>query len=134
MNAALCDVLSLKYDLGARTRKAYAEGNKDALKAISEDYALTVKKLEIFHEKFSYLWSKENKPHGFEVQDLRIGGLIMRLNSCKKRIDTYIAGDISTIEELNDNILDWFGGVENYDQSNYPVRNQWSYIASPSVI
>ena len=39
-----------------------------ALKEASE----TEKRLEIFYKNFKDMWFRENKPHGWEVQDIRI--------------------------------------------------------------
>ena len=56
--------------------------------------------LEIFHEKFYALWEKENKPFGWEIHDVRIGGLIRRIKTCKEKIKKYLIGEIIEIEEL----------------------------------
>ena len=133
-NAALCDVLALKYDLGARARKAYGANDKEALARVCADCGEIARRLEVLHEKLSVLWHRENKPHGFEVQDLRLGGLMLRMRSCEKRLSAYLNGEIDSIPELEDKILDWFGGGEKFDETSYPRRNSWTYIASPSVI
>ena len=48
---------------------------------------------------------KENKPFGFEVQDIRIGGLIQRLKTAEKRIGEYINGESDCIPELEETRL-----------------------------
>ena len=90
--------------------------------------------LFIFHEKFYFLWHKENKPHGFEVHDLRIGGRIMRLKTCQTRIHAYPNGEPDDIPELNEEILDWFGGNTNIPKDKYATRNNWRFIASAGII
>jgi hypothetical protein len=134
MNAALCDVLAIKYDLGARVRAAYQKNERDELAKIAEEFRTAEELLEVFHDKFSILWHKENKPHGFEVQDQRIGGLIMRLKSCRKRLVAYLEGKESTLPELEEQILDWFGGKTDFRTTEYPARNVWTYIVSPSAV
>ena len=134
MSAALCDVLAIKYDLGARTRESYRKGSREELAVIAEEYLTAQDKLKLFHEKLSLLWHKENKPHGFEVQDQRIGGLIMRLKSCRKRIIAYLSGELNSIPELEEEILDWFGNGKEYKENAYPARNNWTYIVSPNVV
>ena len=47
----------------------------------------------------------EKKPFGFEVQDIRLGGVIQRLKHCKKTIEKYLAGEIDKIDELEQEIL-----------------------------
>lgn len=103
---ALCDVLYIKCDLGYRTRKLYKENDKEKLKDLILEYKLLSKKLNIFYEKFKTLWFKENKPHGFDIQDIRLGGLKQRVISCENRIKDYIDGKINVIEELEEELID----------------------------
>ena len=134
MNAALCDVLAIKYDLGMRIRKAYKVGDKNALAEIAEECSELLGRLDVFYDKFSALWYRENKPHGFEVQDQRIGGLILRIKACRKRILAYVSGDIDSLSELESEVLDWFGNGAEYDNDTYPTVNNWSKIVSASVV
>ena len=54
------------------------------------------------HEKQCFI---DNKCSGFDVQDLRIGGLIRRTNSARKRILNYVNGKIDKIEELDEQLI-----------------------------
>lgn len=103
---SLCNVLAIKNDLGIRTRKAYKDRDKAALKTLIEDYTETENALKVFYENFRKQWHRENKPFGFEVQDARIGGLMQRTQSCRRRLEAYIAGETDCIEELEETILD----------------------------
>jgi len=104
--AKLCDVLSIKYELGLRTRTAYEAGDKAELKALAEnEYARVVKLLEIFLSSFERQWMKDNKPHGFDVQDMRLGGLIRRTKACRQRILDYVSGKLDRIDELEEPLL-----------------------------
>lgn len=102
----LCNVLSLKYELGVTTRKAYISGNKNELLTITADYDRLVELLESFYESFRRMWFIENKPHGIDCQDARIGGLILRVKNCKRRIEEYLNGEIDNIVELEEPVLD----------------------------
>lgn len=102
----LARVLSVKSTLGVRTRKAYLEGDKDALKDIISDYDATIENLKEYYKAFQNRWYNESKPHGFEVQDIRVGGLIQRLSSCKKRLGQFLAGEITEIPELHEPVLE----------------------------
>ena len=53
---------------------------------------------DAFYYAFRRQWMKENKPQGFDVQDIRIGALLLRLRHCRERLEDYAAGRISTIE------------------------------------
>ena len=131
--AALCELLSVKYDLGARTREAYAKGDKNALSSLLCDYDKASELLEVFYKKFRTLWFCENKPHGFDTQEIRIGALMLRLRSSKERIEAYINGEIDRIEELEEKLLDPDGGGEEL-QKKLPLINSWGRNASVNVI
>ncbi len=101
----LSEILALKVNLGNDTRKAYKENNLDLFKTLVEKYDTLLEKLKEFHEIYRYQWFVENKPHGFDVTDIRIGGLIQRILSSKKRICEYLSGEITQIPELDEVIL-----------------------------
>ena len=99
--AKLADVLEIKYDLGVRTRAAYLAGDKQALRALAtEDYVEVLKRIKRFYAAFEKRWNRENRPTGFDVQDIRIGGLIARIDSCRRRLTEYVNGKIAQIPEL----------------------------------
>ena len=106
----LARVLSTKATLGIRTRKAYLENDKESLKTIIEDYGKTIESLKEYYEAFQNRWYSESKPHGFEVQDIRVGGLIQRVSSCKERLEQYVSGAISEIPELHEPVLEGANG------------------------
>lgn len=105
--ASLCSVLEIKATLGVRTRHAYVQQDKNALGVLVEEYRELVKRLEDFHLKFYQLWHKDRKPQGWEISDARIGGCIQRIKTCAMKIVSYLNGELSTIEELDDEILDY---------------------------
>ncbi|WP_141502080.1 beta-N-acetylhexosaminidase [Paenibacillus luteus] len=103
LHASLSDVLRLKADLGLRLRKAYKEGDRIVLAQIAEDLLpellLNVEALRISHRK---QWMKTNKPQGWEILDIRYGGLLARLESAQARIVDFLEGTIIQIEELEE--------------------------------
>lgn len=103
--ASLCSVLEIKHELGVKTREAYKSGDKNAILSLVNDYTEVGQRVKKFHRDLLNQWSKDNKPYGFEVQDARLGGLIMRLDSCKRRLLDFANGKISKIEELDEEIL-----------------------------
>ena len=104
--AKLCDVLAIKYALGYKTRKAYEAGDKEALRSLAEnEYKEVQKRVRLFHAAFEKQWFTDNKTCGFDVQDLRIGGLLQRTESCRKRLLDYVNGKIPAIEELEEKLL-----------------------------
>jgi hypothetical protein len=131
--AALCRCLAIKYDLGVRTRKAYQEEGKQALLSVASDYEKLLSAFDVFYDKFQTLWFTENKPHGFDVQDLRLGGLKQRLISCHKRLLAYCKGEIENIPELEETLLlGEFG--DRIGTEGECVYNHWSRNATVNVL
>lgn len=131
---ALCDFLSIKYDLGWRTYCTYKKGDKTEWEKLLADYALAVEKLDVFFDKFRIVWFTENKPHGFEVQEQRIGGLRFRLQRVKTRLEEYLAGKADTIPELEEPRLDYYGNEEREYIKKAPWSYQWNVTATPNIL
>ncbi len=108
MEAKLCDVLEIKYSLGKKLRIAYQNGDKKTLKKLYKSIKETKKRLQTFYYSFRNLWFKENKPHGFDVQDVHLGGAMRRIKSCRERLKCYLDGRIESIPELEEKLLDFY--------------------------
>ena len=132
--ANLCDVLSIKAQLGANTRRIYNSGDKQALLPLIADYKKTVKKLEKFYNSFRRQWYIENKGYGFDVQDIRIGGLIMRMKDCAARLQDLYDGKIDRIEELEEELLDNYFSMKDKFTATTGWRTSWSDTVTRSVI
>ncbi len=107
----LCSVLEIKSELGVRTHRAYHAKDKKALSALLKDYAEVEKRIGVFHTAFQTLWEKENKPQGWEVHDMRLGGLMRRVKTCRERLQKYLKGKIENIAELEEEILPYGDGT-----------------------
>lgn len=117
---ALCDVLSVKYTLGARARKAYRSGDRAELEKVLSDFAVAKEKLDDFRRAYYDEWFAEKKPEGYEVIDLRLGGLASRLETCGKRLSDYLSGKLARIEELENELLCCDGcGKDFYGQVGF---------------
>lgn len=129
----LAQVLSSKADLGVRIEKAYREKNTTALEIISntEIPALVFKlsELRLMREE---LWLQDAKPFGYELIDIRIGAVVTRLDSARRRIVSWLDGNVETLEELEHPRLPYFpvenpvGHAQNYSMS----ENRWNKIIS----
>ena len=125
--------MSIKYDLGLRTRKAYDEKNVDALKELVKDYGKAGNEIEKFYSSFRTQWLTDNKMNGFDVQDLRIGGLLMRIKTCRQRLIDYIDGEINKIEELEERLLDFNTGLTEFSQK-VVVLNDWKTNVTVNIL
>lgn len=130
---ALCEVLAVKYDFGVRVRTAYQSNNLNELAAIEKECGVLIKKTERFYDAFERQWMIENKPHGFDIQDLRIGGVIMRIKHLRKKLKAYLKGELRHIAELEENLLDAFGNGEDYRPDDGFCK-QWKDSATVNVI
>ncbi len=120
----LCEVMEIKHNLGCRTRKAYLEKDLDGLKKIIKDFETLEQRVVSFADVLQELWLTENKQQGFEIQDVRLGGLIQRLKTCRKRLESFLAGKIENISELEEKVVDYIDGSDNFtkhifDNSQY---------------
>ena len=124
--AKLCRALSLKANLCTLTRAAYQSKDKAALAEVIRRYDRTIRYVDDFTRAFRAQWFAENKPHGFDVQDIRLGGLKERLRSCRDRLKDYAEGRVDAIPELEEELLTYRSGP------NY--CNLWRFIATPNVL
>ena len=109
-------MLEIKADLGDRTRKAYESKDLQALQEIIKDYDRVEERLEVFYKAYRKQWYIENKGFGWEVQDMRLGGLKRRVRHCKERLMAYVAGEVEKIEELEEKRLDFLGNGEDFQK------------------
>ena len=120
----LCRLMALKYGFGVRLRKAYQEKDHRALIACMMECETIMEKMEDFYTAFEKQWHMENKPHGFDIQDLRLGGVMRRMEHVKRKISQYLHGMTDSIPELDETILpaetDWY--------------TNWEPAVSPNVI
>ena len=128
--ASLCRVLVRKSDFTVRLRRAYLAGDKKALAVLAEETDLIAKDLAVFHEQFRDQWNRENKPYGFAVQDLRLGGLKERLAATRGRIEEYLAGKVPNIPELEEPVLPY----DPRHEGDYMSVNNWRATVSSCVV
>lgn len=127
----LCKVLSRKCDLGIRLYDAYSKKDHETLATIAKDEIPTIMRdLEEFVVLFRRQWYKENKSFGFNIQEIRLGGLLMRLKSTKIRLESYLNAEISVIEELEQPALPAYAELDG----EYVRWTTWKEIVSAGVI
>lgn len=108
----LCAVLEQKGDLGLRITEAYRLKDLPTLRRIARqelpELIQCVCELRVAHRA---AWFSIYKPFGWEVLDIRYGGLLSRLDSVISRLSDYLEGNVSCIEELEEDRL-FFDGLE----------------------
>lgn len=128
---ALCEVMAVKYAIGIRTRNLYRAKDVKGLERLArKDYRLLIERLEAFYVCFRRAWHCEKKQNGFEVHDIRLGGLVQRVKNCRSMLLEYAAGRMDCIAQLEEEILD-VCGKENGTEKRCLYEN--NYLQSASV-
>lgn len=108
-HAAYSKVLSLRYDLGVKARKAYKNKDPETLRKVAEEFGGAINAMGEFINIFKKVFFSEMKGHGYCVFDMRFGGVLERWKTCRQRLNDYIEGNIEKIEELETDIIDFYG-------------------------
>ena len=123
--AALCEADELKSEIACNLRKAYLNGDKDgvgrALKLTEE----AIEKEEKFLRLLRTQWMKENKPFGFDVLTLRIGGQIYACKNAYERLRGYLSGEVDRLEELEEERLTYLKNVPDVWPKPNILANKW---------
>lgn len=130
----LCAVLELKSDLGLRLKQAYDCDDRAALRAIAdEQLPELVRRVRALRAAQRAHWMSTCKPFGWEVLDLRYGGLLARLESAAERLDDYLQGRITAIEELQPERLGFDGRERPQPGVSVGFCNQYTRIVTPGL-
>jgi hypothetical protein len=124
--SAYAKLVSVKYELGYWTRKYYLANDKEKLNALLSSYDMVVAFAEEFLDKFEEMWLTYYKPNGFEIQQIRLGGMIARVKGCCARLKKYLCGKIARIEELEEPLV-------SMDECEYGLPTWSSYKESSTV-
>ena len=130
----LADALSVKAPLGRKLYEAYGKKDRQALAALAEkEIPLAMEKIRAYRDSREALWNRESRIFGFEVLDIRIGGLLARLESAKKRVEAWVSGDVDSLPELEEPRLP-FRPVKEGEEHTLCACNSWKTIISASPI
>lgn len=130
----LADALSVKAPLGRKMHEAYEKKDRQALAALAEkEIPLAMEKIRVYRDRREALWNRESRIFGFEVLDIRIGGLLARLESAKKRVESWLNGEVDSLPELEEPRLP-FRPVKEGEEHTLCACNSWKTIISASPI
>lgn len=129
----LCAVLKQKSEIGLELKRAYDSGDKALLRRIAEDVlpeiSLGVQKLRAAHRK---QWLSMFKPFGWEVLDIRYGGVVSRLDTASMRLLEYADGKLERIEELEQERL-LYSTTNRFTDKGAGWCSYYYRMASPNV-
>ena len=94
-------MLENKADFGLRLKKAYDTRDKAVLSELMNECDVIIEKIKALRVAHRTSWFKYNKSFGFEVEDIRYGGMTMRFDTVKELIRALLSGEIDHIDELD---------------------------------
>lgn len=101
MQRELCAVLELKCNVGIELYNAYQKGDRKTIEVIGkETLPEIIRRMRAFHDSVTKQWYAENQIIGLDSLDLKLGGVIMRLEVAERRVNEYLAGRIDELPEL----------------------------------
>lgn len=131
---ALCDVLALKSELGKELRTAYLAGDKATVKTIADEKIPAVKAaVETFRTTLRDQWMRENKVFGFDIIDVRIGGVLMQLDTAVYTINRWLNGEIDRMEELDADRLEYWPTGNGNNDGGCLHLNRWACMAGQNL-
>jgi hypothetical protein len=112
----LARVLSVKAEMGIRLKKSYDNDDRESIEKIVDELAQLQDKVEKLRQAHRSLWFSMYKPFGWEVVDIRYGGVLSRLDSAKYRLNEYLKGHVEQLLELEEERL--------YFEGPYPMSDE----------
>ena len=129
----LCSVLKRKSEVGIQLKQAYDSKDNDTLRHVATDVlpaiAEAVRELRGAHRS---QWLQMFKPFGWEVLDIRYGGVMNRLDTAALRLLDYVDGTIERIEELEEERL-VYSSSNQFNNKGAGWCSYYYRMASPNV-
>ena len=101
----LSQLLENKADFGLRLKAAYDKKDTACLRAMAEECDTVTEKLAALRKAHRLAWMTLNKPFDWTGYDLKYGGLTARFDTVKETLTRYLAGEIPSIPELEEERL-----------------------------
>ncbi len=109
MMRRLSAVLEMKADFGVRLKEAYDAKDTATLALLYKECDTIMARIAALRLAHRNAWMKYYKSFGWEVHDIRYGGLMQRFDTTKMQLGAYIRGLQPKIEELEEDRL-WYDG------------------------
>lgn len=102
---ALARLLQSKCDIGIRLKAAYDARDREAMAVLSEEIGEIAGQTDTLRKLHRANWYADHKAFGWEVIDIRYGGLLSRLETARQRIHEFLEGIVEQLEELEEERL-----------------------------
>ncbi len=128
--AKLAETLAVKCRFHQLAGPAVRAGDRDQAARCAKLAVQAREALEALRIAYRQLWYSTNKPYGFEILDLRVGGGVARMESAGQMLRAYAAGEIDTIGYLAEEPLPYTLLPDGALRGSYA----WNEIASASKL
>lgn len=99
--ALLAQALSRKCAWHEQAAQAVRGQDRALAARLAEALPEAIQAMEELRGAWRALWEATNRPYGFEIIDLRLGGVAARLSTAAARMRAFAAGEIADIPELS---------------------------------
>lgn len=128
--AAMALALSLKCSWHEKAADTVRSGDRSTAAVLAEDLNATIDAVDALRVTWRALWESTNKPQGFEVIDLRLGGVCARLATAGEKMRAFAEGQTDDIPELTEESLLY----KRNPDSTFGWINTMAEIATPNKI
>lgn len=102
---ALAHALALKCVWHENAGAVVRSSDRERAAALAEDIPATIEALDALRVIWRKLWESTNKPNGFEIIEVRLGGVTARMSTAGEKMRAFAAGEVDTIPELTEESL-----------------------------
>lgn len=102
---ALANALALKCVWHEQAGDAVRSRNREQAAALADGIGATVEALDTLRVVWRRLWESTNKPNGFEIIEVRMGGIAARMATAGEKMRAFALGQVDTIPELEEQAL-----------------------------
>lgn len=128
----LSRVLALKANIGVHLKEAYDAKDEKTLDQIAnEKLPEIISRVRELRDAHRDQWLTMNKPFGWEIIDIRYGGLVNRLDTAIKRINDLLQKRVEFIDELEQERL--YFSPRNEDATSLGWCSYYYRMATPNV-
>lgn len=126
----LAYALALKSVWHENAAEAVRRGDRDQAAALAENIPATIEAIESLRLIWRRLWESTNKPNGFEVIEVRLGGVAARLSTAMEKMSAFASGAVDDIPELTEPSLI----CKRRPDNSISCTNSMDEIATPGQI
>lgn len=131
--SVLGELLAEKAELGQNIYRAYHQEDRETMEGLCVLLGRCADQAEQLKDMRETIWFEECNPFGFEVLDIRLGGIAVRMKSAAKRLRKWMDKETERLEELEEPRICYTEDRENPDhrQCSSPM---WQNIVSAGNI